>query len=180
MRVSSVEYNSTLVIRHSTLNIRSAMSETYLTKEGLVKLQAEHKSLLQQKLKVTEEVSKAAAHGDLRENGEYHAARERLQHVSQRLAELDAKLSHVRIIDDLEIKEGEARVGTAVSLRDEQTKEQFNYQLVGPDEADPPNGKLSIASPLGKAMLGKKKGEKFNLVLPRAVVTYTLIDIKRL
>ena len=155
------------------------MPETYLTKEGLVKLQAEHKALLQQKRAVTEEVSKAAALGDLRENGEYHAARERLQHVSQRLAELDAKLQYVRIIDDLDIKAGEARVSTTVILKDEQTKEQFIYKLVGPEEADPQNGKLSIASPLGKSLLGKKKGEKFTLTLPRAIVNYTIISIER-
>src|SRR3990167_5281269 len=110
------------------------MGETYLTKDGLAKLQAEHKSLLRQKRELTEEVSKAAAMGDLRENAEYHAARERLQHVSSRLAELDGKLQNVRLIDDLEIKAGEARVGTTVALEDEQTKERFNYHLVGPEE----------------------------------------------
>ena len=155
------------------------MPDTYLTKEGLARLQAEHKALLQQKRAVTEEVSKAAAMGDLRENGEYHAARERLQHVAQRLSELDTKLHSVRIIDDLEIKAGEARVGTRVTLKDEQTKETFAYQLVGPEEADPQNGTLSIASPLGKSLLGKKKGEKFTLTLPRAIINYTIISIGR-
>ena len=155
------------------------MGETYLTKEGLVKLQAEHKSLLQQKRELTEEVSKAAAMGDLRENAEYHAARERLQHVAKRLGELDAKLMHVRLVDDLEIKDGEARVGTEVMLEDEQTKERFTYQLVGPDEADPQLGKLSIASPLGKTLLGKKPGERFTLSLPKASVPYRLVKIKR-
>ena len=71
------------------------MGDTYLTKDGLAKLQAEHKALLQQKHALTEEVSKAAAMGDLRENAEYHAARERLQHVAKRLGELDAKLTNV-------------------------------------------------------------------------------------
>lgn len=156
------------------------MGETYLTKEGLLKLQAEHKALMKQKRQVTEEVSKAAALGDLRENGEYHAARERLQHVSQRLMELDTKLQNVRMIEGLDIKAGEARVGTTVTLKDEQTKEEFAYQLVGPEEADPVNGKLSIASPLGKSLLGKKKGERFTLNLPRAIVNYTLVNIKRL
>ena len=155
------------------------MADTYLTREGLAKLQAEHKALLHQKREVTEEVSKAAAMGDLRENGEYHAARERLQHISKRLAELDGKLHNVRIVDDLQIKEGEARVGTTVTLKDEQTKEQFTYQLVGPEEADPQNGTLSIASPLGKGLLGKKKGEKFVLNLPRAIVTYTVVSVGR-
>ena len=117
--------------------------------------------------------------GDLRENAEYHAARERLQHVSARLAELDGKLAHVQIIEDLAIKDGEARVGTSVLLEDEQTKERFSYRLVGPDEADPQQGKLSIASPLGKSLLGKKNGERFTLTLPKAIVPYRVISVER-
>lgn len=155
------------------------MGETYLTKEGLAKLQAEYRSLLEQKRQLTEEVSKAAAMGDLRENAEYHAARERLQHVAKRLGELDAKLRHVRIIDELEVKAGEARLGAAVTLEDEQTKERFTYVLVGPDEADPQNGKLSIASPLGKSLLGKKAGERFTLTLPKAIVPYRVVKVER-
>jgi len=155
------------------------MDETYLTKEGLSKLQAEHKALLQQKRQLTEEVSRAAALGDLRENGEYHAARERLQHVAQRLGALDAKLSRVRIIDDLDVKSGEVRVGSRVLLEDEQTKERFSYVLVGPDEADPQQGKLSIASPLGKSLLGKKPSEQFTLTLPRAIVRYRVVTVDR-
>ena len=155
------------------------MGETYLTKQGLAKLQVEYKSLLQQKRELTGEVNKAAAMGDLRENAEYHAARERLQHVSTRLAELDGKLANVRIIDELEIKAGEARVGSTVTLEDKQTKERFSYVLVGPDEADPQNGTLSIASPLGKMLLGKKKGEQFTLTLPNAIVPYHVLDVER-
>ena len=117
--------------------------------------------------------------GDLRENAEYHAARERLQHVAKRLAELDAKFSHVRIIDELDVKADEARVGATVTLEDGQAKERVSYLLVGPDEADPLNGKLSIASPLGKLLLGKKKGERFTLSLPKALVPYRVIKIER-
>ncbi|MBI3321511.1 MAG: transcription elongation factor GreA [Candidatus Omnitrophica bacterium] len=163
----------------SSIERRPTMGETYLTKAGLEKLRAEHKSLLQQKRELTEEVSNAAAMGDLRENAEYHAARERLQHVSQRLAELDAKLTSVRIIDELETKDGEARVGIQVTLEDEQTKERFHYLLVGPEEADPQNGKLSMASPLGKQLLGKKRGDRFTLTLPNAAVPYRLVDVRR-
>ena len=155
------------------------LSETYLTKAGLEKLQRDRAALLKQKRELTDEVSKAAAMGDLRENGEYHAARERLQHVSTRLGELEAKLSNVTIIDELTVKAGEARVGTTVTLEDEQTKERFHYLLVGPDEADPPNGKLSIASPLGKSLLGKKKGERFILALPKMSVPYRIVSIGR-
>ncbi|OGX29686.1 MAG: hypothetical protein A3B78_02445 [Omnitrophica WOR_2 bacterium RIFCSPHIGHO2_02_FULL_67_20] len=155
------------------------MADTYLTKEGLARLQAEYTSLLSQKREVTEEVSKAAAMGDLRENAEYHAARERLQHVSRRLAELDAKLCRVRLIDDLEVKAGEARVGVTVTLEDQQTKERFVYVLVGPEEADPSNGKLSLASPLGKSLLGKKQGDTFTLVLPNVSVPYKVVNVER-
>ncbi len=155
------------------------MGETYLTKSGLAKLHTELKTLQQQKRELTEEVHKAAAHGDLRENGEYHAARERLQHVAQRLAELDGKLQHVHIIDELDVKSGEARVGILVTLEDEQTKERVRYQLVGAEEADPVNGKLSITSPLGKALLGKKPGERFTLTLPKAMVPYKVVKISR-
>jgi len=155
------------------------MAATYLTKDGLTKLQAEHKALLSKKHELTNEVTKAAAHGDLRENAEYHAARERLQHVAKRLAELDAKLMNVTIIDGIQTKDGEARVGMKVMLMDGQTKERFSYVLVGSDEADPQNGKLSIASPLGKSLLGKKKGEQFLLTLPKATVPYKVIKIER-
>jgi transcription elongation factor GreA len=155
------------------------MSETYLTKEGLEKLQAERQSLLKQKRELTDEVSKAAAMGDLRENSEYHAARERLQHVSARLAELDQKLTHVTLIDELQLKAGEVRVGTKVTLEDEHTKERFIYVLVGPEEADPQHGRLSFASPLGKTLLGKTKGERVTLTLPQASVPYRIINVER-
>ncbi len=155
------------------------MGETFLTKAGLSKLKAEYTSLLKQKHKLTEEVSKAAAMGDLRENAEYHAARERLQHVSTRLAHLDGKLSNVQLIDNLPTKAGEARVGVTVTLEDQETKERMTYQLVGGEEADPQTGKLSIASPLGKILLGKKKGATFTLTLPNAVVPYKVISVER-
>ena len=155
------------------------MGETYLTKEGLKKLQDEFNALRKQRLELIEEVNKAAALGDLRENGEYHAAKERLQHVSTRLADLDGKLANVRIIDNLPTADGEARVGVRVTLKDLQTKEEFAYTLVGPEEADPQNGKLSIASPLGKSLLGKKKGAKFSLNLPKSIVPYLVVDVGR-
>ena len=142
-------------------------------------MQDELTAMQKQRLELLEEVNQAAALGDLRENAEYHAARERLQHVSTRMAELHTKLSQVQITDELATASGEARVGMRVTLRDLQTQEEFSYVLVGPDEADPQNGKLSIASPLGKSMLGKKKGDKFMLTLPRTAVPYLILKIDR-
>ena len=155
------------------------MGATYLSKRGFEKLQAEQGLLLKQKHKLTEEVSKAAAMGDLRENAEYHAARERLQHVAQRLGEIDGKLADVRITDELQTKAGEARVGTKVTLEDEQAKDRFSYILVGADEADPANGQLSIESPIGKGLLGKKKGDRFTVTLPKGVASYKVIKVER-
>ena len=155
------------------------MSPTYLTNAGHQKLQQEQTSLQKQKIKLTEEVNQAAAMGDLRENAEYHAARERLQHVSQRLGELFQKLGDLQIIDDLATKDGEARVGIRVTLEDQQTSERYSYLLVGPDEADPAHEKLSIASPLGKSLLGKKEGDEFILKLPKAIVPYKVLKLER-
>ena len=155
------------------------MADTYLTREGLKKLQDELQSLKKQRRELIDEVEKARAMGDLRENAEYHAARERLQHVTTRLSELEVKLVSVRIIDDLEVAPDEARLGVKVTLEDVRTKEKFSYVLVGPEESDPQNGKLSIASPLGKAILGKKKGEKFTLTLPKAIVPYYLVEVDK-
>ena len=155
------------------------MADTYLTKQGLLRLKEEFKALQKQKHELLDEVNKAAAMGDLRENAEYHAARERVQHVSVRLAELDAKLSQVQIIDDLPVAAGEARIGAILTLQDLETKEQIVYTLTGADEADPPNGKISIASPLGQSVLGKKAGETFTLKLPRVEVPYKLVKVER-
>jgi len=155
------------------------MAETYLTKEGFKKLQEEHQALRKQRIELLNEVNQAASLGDLRENAEYHAAKERLQHVTTRLAELDAKLGQVRLIEDLPVAGDEARIGVQVTLEDMQTKERVRYLLVGPEEADPQNGKLSIASPLGKSLLGKKQGDRFTLNLPKAIVPYQVVKVER-
>jgi len=155
------------------------MVQTYLSKKGFEKLCAEQKALLKDKIRVTEEVNKAAAMGDLRENAEYHAAREKLQQIAKRLSELDSKLSNVKLTDDLKIKEGEVRVGTTVSLEDQQFKDRFSYQLVGADEADPAGGKLSIASPLGKSLLGQKEGCVVSVDLPRGKASYKVLKVER-
>jgi transcription elongation factor GreA len=152
---------------------------TFLTRAGLEKLRRDHADLLRRKHELTNEVSAAAAHGDLRENAEYHAAREQLQRVAARLAELDGKLTHVQLIEELDIKADEARLGSRIVLEDAQTKERMTYDLVGADEANPAEGKLSIDSPMGKALLGKKAGERFTLTLPRASVVYRIVTIER-
>ena len=155
------------------------MGDTYLTQAGFQKLQGDVKALQRQRRELVDEVSAAAALGDLRENGEYHAAKEHLQYVTTRLIELESKLANVQIIDGLPVASGEARIGMKVTLEDVRAKEEFAYVLVGPDEADPQQGKLSIASPLGRGLLGKKAGEEFTLTLPRAIVKYRVVKVER-
>lgn len=152
---------------------------TYLTRAGLAKLQQEHEDLQRQKRRLSEEVGKAAQLGDLRENAEYHAAKEKLQQVLDRLNDLSWKLAHVSITDDLPITDGTAALGCQVTVKDETTGRETTYTLVGPDEADPTKGYLSIQSPIGKALLGQKTKAKVAVQLPAGPRTFQILTISR-
>jgi len=158
----------------------TAMPEpTYLTRAGLAKLQAEAEELQRQKRRLSQEVGRAAQLGDLRENSEYHAAKEKLQQVLDRLNELQWKLAHVKLTDDLPIADGVASFGCRVTVKDETTGRETTYTLVGPDEADPANGSLSIASPIGKALLGQKVKAAVTVQLPAGPRTVRILTISR-
>lgn len=154
------------------------MPGTYLTKAGVAKLEQTLKDLKAQKRLLSAEVGKAREFGDLRENAEYHAAKERLQQVLQRIGELEMKLSYVEVIDSSRLVDGLATLGTEVSVKDLSTGRQEKYILVGPDESDPPAGKISVQSPLGKAFLGRKVKEKVTLSLPGGSASYQILSIQ--
>lgn len=153
--------------------------QTYLTRAGLAKLQKEAEDLQRQKRRLSDEVGTAAALGDLRENSEYHAAKEKLQQVLDRLNDLQWKLAHVKLTDDLPITDGTAALGCTVKVKDETTGRELSFVLVGPDEADPTNGHLSIASPIGKALLGQKEKAKVTVQLPAGPRIYSILSIGR-
>ncbi len=154
------------------------MAGTYLTKQGLEKIEGQLKELRAQKRQLSVEIGKARELGDLRENGEYHAARERLQQVLQKIGELESKLAHVNVVDPSQLKTDAAVLGTQVKVKDLTTSKEETYILVGPDESDPAAGKISIESPLGKAFLGHKVKEEVTVTLPGGSRPYKILAIQ--
>lgn len=151
---------------------------TYLTKAGVAKLERDLKDLRGQKRVLEEEIRKAREHGDLRENGEYQAAKERLTQVVERITDLQFKLSHVQVVDPSQHNTNAAILGTRVTVKDLSTGEKEQYVLVGPDEADPASGRISMISPLGKAFLGHKVNEKVAVQLPVGSRSFQILAIE--
>ncbi len=151
---------------------------TYLTKAGVAKLEQGLKDLRTQKRTLVEEVRKAREHGDLRENAEYHAAKERLAQVVEKIVDLQYKLSYVEVVDPNQHKSDAAILGTRVTVKDLTTGEEEQYVLVGPDEADPVAGRISMISPLGKAFLGRKVNEKVTAQLPVGSRSFQILAIE--
>lgn len=152
--------------------------QTYLTRAGLAKLQKEAEDLQREKRRLSEEVGRAAQLGDLRENAEYHAAKEKLQQVLDRLNDLSWKLAHVQLVDDVPLTDGKAALGCRITVKDPAGKE-LTFTLVGPDEADPATGQLSIASPIGKALLGQKASTAVTVQLPAGPKTFQILSVGR-
>lgn len=151
---------------------------TYLTKAGLAKLQQELKDLRKQKRILEEEVRKARALGDLRENAEFHAAKERLAQVVERITEIQYKLSHVEVVDPTQHASETAILGCCVTVKDLTSGDLERYVLAGPDEADPSSGRISTQSPMGRAFLGKKVNEQVTVQLPAGVRAYQILKIE--
>ncbi len=154
------------------------MAATFLTKSGLEKLKQQVEELKTQKRRLSEEVGRAREYGDLRENAEYHAAKERLQQVLEKIGDLEFKLSHVQVIDSKQLPEGVATLGTRVTVKELTLNRQEEYILVGTDESDPAAGKISVISPLGKAFVGHKVKEKVSVTLPAGTRSYQILAVK--
>ena len=154
------------------------MAGTYLTKAGLAKLQEDLEELKKQKRRLSQEVGKAREWGDLRENGEYHAAKERLQQVLQKIGDLEYKLSDVHLVESSQLRDGVVSLGMQITVKDLTKGREEKYSLVGPDESDPASGKISVLSPLGKAFVGRKVNEKVNVNLPAGPRPYQILSIK--
>ena len=155
------------------------MGAIYLSRHGHQALLKRLEELKQHKRELSRELGVAREHGDLRENAEYHAAKERLTQVLHQIGELEGKLSQVCITDDLDLPTDEVRLGLKVTIADPSLGVEEVYTLVGPDEVDPANGKISVASPLGQGLLGHKPGDRVNVQLPKTVVTFAIVKIER-
>ncbi|HFD81579.1 MAG TPA: transcription elongation factor GreA [Gammaproteobacteria bacterium] len=144
------------------------MSKVPLTKRGAEKLQEELQYLKTvERPRIIQAIAEARAHGDLKENAEYHAAREQQSFTEGRIKEIEGKLSHAQIIDVSTLDAGGKVVfGATVELEDEDSGEQLTYQIVGDDEADIKAGLVSISSPIARALIGKEEGDVATVVTP--------------
>lgn len=151
-----------------------------LTQEGFDKLEKELKYLKVTKRKeVIQALSDARAHGDLSENAEYDAAKEAQASLEKRIAELTVQLGDAVVIDESAMDKDKVLVGATVTLEDQKNKQQMKYQLVSKEEADFSAGKISLDSPVGKALVGKKVGDLAEITIPAGKLLYKVIKIER-
>lgn len=149
-----------------------------MTPEGHARLTAELKRLKSvERPAVIKAIAAAREHGDLSENAEYHAARERQGFIEGRVMELEDKLSRAEVIDINGLSGTRVMFGARVKLVDEETEEETSYQVVGPEEADIQSGLLSIQSPLAQAILGKEAGDSVEVSTPRGLRYFEIIEV---
>jgi transcription elongation factor GreA len=155
------------------------VKEVILTLEGHKKLVKEIEYLSTEKRReVAERIRIAREFGDIAENAEYDDAKNEQAHVEARIAMLEDRLKNARVVTKKEIKSGEVSIGTKVRLRDLSANQTVEYHIVGSAEADPAEFKLSNESPVGKAIMGRKKGEIVEVAAPRGSLKYKIMDIK--
>ncbi len=123
-------------------------------------------------------ISEARAHGDLSENAEYHAAKEQQSLNEGRIQELEALLALAEIVDPRSISGSTVKFGATVKIIDDDTEEEKKYQIVGDPEADASNGRISISSPIARAMIGKEVGDSFEVAAPGGSRSYEILDVK--
>ena len=155
------------------------MSKVPMTAEGYARLQEEMKRLKAvDRLEVIKQIADARDHGDISENAEYHAARERQGFIEGRLAELEDKISRAEVIDPATLGGKNVKFGATVTLADEDTDEKATYQIVGEDEADIKERRLSVTSPLARALIGKKVGDSVEVSTPRGSKSYEITRVR--
>jgi transcription elongation factor GreA len=150
----------------------------YVSRKNYERLRADLDNLKKVKAELSQEIGEAARQGDLKENAEYIAAKERQAETLSKINELEIKLRNTRITDDINVDKTEARIGATVTIEDLSDGDVTVYTLVGSMESDPDKGLLSVKSPIAAAMLGKKEGEEFGLVLPKVTKKYKLIKLE--
>lgn len=143
------------------------MQKFPMTAEGLARLEEELKQLKsEERPAIIRAIAEARAHGDLSENAEYHAARERQSFIEGRIAELEAVIPSVEVIDSKRLAGNQVRFGAYVTIVDEETDDEKNYRIIGQYEADMKNGSISVSSPLAKALMGRKVGDSVEVPAP--------------
>ncbi|MBN2483076.1 MAG: transcription elongation factor GreA [Candidatus Omnitrophica bacterium] len=156
------------------------MERVYLTQEGHDKMMQELEYLKKVKRReISSAIGQARLLGDLKENAEYHAAKEAASHNEARIHELEDKLSRAEIVHENAVPDDRVCFGVTVKLKDLESEEEIEYNLVGNEEADPIAGKISVSSPVGKALLGHKVNEIVTIEVPAGTLQYKITAISR-
>jgi transcription elongation factor GreA len=155
------------------------MNKIPMTEEGLNRLRAELERLkTEERPNIIRALADARDHGDLSENAEYHAARDRQSFIEGRVAEIEDKIRRAQVIDVSKLSGKVVKFGATVTVTDEDTDERATYQIVGADEADIREKLLSITSPLARALIGKKKGDSVEVAAPSGTKAYEIVSVK--
>ena len=156
------------------------MSKVPITVRGAEKLKNELQKLKSEdRPRVIEAIAEARAHGDLKENAEYHAAREQQGFIEGRIKDIEGKLSNATIIDVTALQQsGKVVFGVTVDVADEETGDELTYQIVGEDEADIKNNMISISSPIARALIGKEEGDVAEVNTPGGIRELEIIEVK--
>lgn len=154
--------------------------EILLTQEGYDKIVAEHEELVSVRRKeVSERLKEAISYGDLSENSEYDSAKNEQAELEERILKLENMIRKAKIINEQEMKSDQVSVGLKVTVQDVDSGEKMEFAIVGSTEADPFNGKISNESEVGKHLLGKKKEDTVEIVVPDGTLNYKIINISK-
>ena len=152
----------------------------YLTRERLVEIERELRELKTNGRKViAQKIADARGHGDLAENAEYDAAREEQQHLELKINKLELTLSRAKIIDPRDLPNDKIYILSRVTLKDLKDDQKHEYLLVSPEESNYEENKISVTSPIGKALLGKKIGDTVEITVPAGKLKYQILDVTR-
>lgn len=158
------------------------MAKVPMTEQGAERLREELNELKSvTRPKISAAIAEAREHGDLKENAEYHAAREQQSFCEGRITEIEGKLADSQIIDVTKIEPtGRVIFGTTVTLYNLETEESVTYQIVGEDEADVPAGKISVGSPIARALMGKNEGDEVTVNAPAGDINYEIESVEHI
>ncbi len=156
-----------------------SMERVPMTTEGFKRLEAELQRLkAEERPRIIQAIAEARSHGDLSENAEYHAAKEAQGLNEARVAELEDKIGRAEIVDTSKLSGTTIKFGATVTLVDEDTDEKVTYKIVGDLEADVKSGKISISSPIARALIGKSKGDSAEVTTPKGARSYEVLKIE--
>ena len=155
------------------------MEKVPMTIEGFKQLEAElHRLKVEERPRIIQQISEARDHGDLADNAEYHAAKDAQGLNEAKVAELEDKLSRAEVIDPAKLSGSTVKFGATVTLEDEDSGDKVKYKIVGEHEANVREGKISITSPIARALIGKSKGESAEVTTPRGARSYEILKIE--